>query len=264
MRRSGYLMILVSQFPNSHKILPRMLLGRCWPGGVQATHDVKFITTSPHNLGFPARRPRELAVALNRATLVWTGPPQSGIQRDFENRLGLACAHTGDDIMVASPAEALAEAKFLARRQGNQVFALEGLSASDYVRLCGTAGQQSRFAGYEQERCAKHGEVAAAWLADLEQNPGRGASTAGAEWPTNLTHGSVCSWRHRRLATMAEYWCSMGYHMHKDATTSSFGLCPLEPLLRSVPHPAQHLLLGNGLHLASQLAWMVYVVALDR
>ena len=224
---------------------------------------MKFITTSPHHLGFPTRRPRELAVALNRATVVWTGPPQCDIQRDFEARFAMACTHTGDDIMVASPAEALAEAKLRAQRQGNQVSALEGLSAHEYVCLCGTAGQQRRFVSYEAERVAKQGAVAAAWFADLEQNPGRGACTAGPEWPTNLTHGSVCSWRHRRLATMAEYWCSMGYHMHNAATTSSFSLCPLEPLLRDVPHPSQHLLLGNGLHLATQLAWMVYVFASD-
>ena len=99
---------------------------------------------------------------------------------------------------------------------------------------------------------------------DLDHWPKRKGSTGGRDWPVQLTHCCIASvgeapedWR---IAAGVEYFGALGFHVHGHLA-NSFGVSKHLKYLAALPICQQKLLAGNAMHLATQSAWMVYVLS---
>eukprot|EP00971_Amphidinium_carterae_P225727 4476906-Amphidinium_carterae.1 len=88
---------------------------------------------------------------------------------------------------------------------------------------------------------------------------------AGDCWPTQLTHGTLLAWSQKdgksnwEIATCAEHLGALGFRMHNDDAV--FPLSNWKPVLATFESTQVKKLSGNGMHLQTQLAWMLYVLA---
>ena len=62
---------------------------------LHSTHTVLRLLVKPNELGYPVRRARSYVIAVNKATLEWTGPPQDEAQTSIPPADGkaLSCWH---------------------------------------------------------------------------------------------------------------------------------------------------------------------------
>ena len=149
------------------------------------THEVLSITACPQMLGWPVRRTRVFSAGVNRSSMVWLGPTDPDeLQRHFESFFKCTMNVTADCFLVASDSEIHAEQRRLAKLRGHCVSADSSAVLMPKHQVY-APGQLLRFQGYDEKRPTG----SSTWFADLEQAPGRGASTPGVIIPSMLTHG---------------------------------------------------------------------------
>jgi len=100
--------------------------------------------------------------------------------------------------------------------------------------------------------------IGGAFLADVQQWPGT-AVGSGPLFPTQLTHGSIVSWQHQRLARAMEHVAAQGFHVY-PVDGCSFQ-SPLRPALQEMTESSVKKLSGNGWCLPVLASWMLYVWA---
>ena len=108
--------------------------------------------------------------------------------------------------------------------------------------------------------------LAGMMMADLEQNPGFGASS-GPLWPVQLTHGQVvCMHRQQdgsmdwRLATPLEHFTSQGFHV-LPPVQQDFKADAMVEALKGMSPSKLKMLAGNGQHLPVMSAWIFYILS---
>ena len=216
------------------------------------------IVAGPQTLGWPVRRPRCFGCGLNRATLAWTGPPQAQIQKNFDSFFAAAVEVSADCFLVASPEEVLQEQRRLASNRGITL-PPQALGSSVKREHLYAPGQLLRWKDYEKLRSEAPGSPQS-WFADLEQSPQAGASTPGVVMPCMLTHGTIHAWSVDRPVTGLELYLAHGWNVYPEKTGQQLG-CQITSDLRKLRVSCQKTLLGNGWHLPSISAWILYCVA---
>eukprot|EP00971_Amphidinium_carterae_P288090 5719376-Amphidinium_carterae.1 len=235
---------------------------------LSSTHRCLSVRVGPELLGWPHRRMRVLGAAVNLKTMVWVGPDtQAEIAADFAARFHRSCCLPGSVFLQASEDERFEEYRFYAERQKNthSIAELKAMSKEQLLRKILPPGGVARF--YEWLAYGQtHGlsSLGGDFIFDCDHHPGSKGSTAGAEVPVNLTHGMVFAVSNFevesfRLLLAFEQLSAMGVHVY-DGMCRDFAQSPLVPALRTLSPIQVKQVLGNGMHLATQSAFMVYVL----
>ena len=133
-------------------------------------HTVVHVITGPEYLGWPAKRRRLNATAVNNATLVWTGPAtQADVQKDFERRFYYANSVDGECLFCETEEAVLDEYVKLAARQRNMTTPAELKQMSAPLELT----TQNTIIHAERLIRARQAGIGLAWVAwaNLEIRP---------------------------------------------------------------------------------------------
>lgn len=114
-------------------------------------------------------------------------------------------------------------------------------------------GQLNRLSGQQEGVWAEH---VPAYLVDLEQNPGTRADWSGANFPCQLTHGTVFSITKGRLVLAAGSLLANGWSIMNHPSRFS---SPLSHLLSTLAEHELKFLSGIGMALQALGAWFLYV-----
>jgi len=135
------------------------------------------------------------------------------------------------------------------------------LSPENLLEMIVPPGCVLRLKEWQQHR-QEHG-LSGPFMCDIEHHAGGKGTTAGSDWPVQLTHGHVMSiseagaWR---LALGTEHFSALGFRMHLSPD-SKLPVTKLKPILGGLAPAQQKLLAGNGMHLVTQCAWQMYVLS---
>ena len=241
--------------------------------GDDSVHVVS-ITTGPELFGWPTKRLRKLSAVVNKRTWCWLGPEtHDGIQADFAGRFYKGAQCDGSALLNAPRSHQMQECAELAQERRFSVTA-EGCGLVTKTSLLGMLlppGGIDRLFEWDVKRKSQLGDSAGVFMCDAEQTSA--GSTGGLDWPVQLTHGMIfmlmpggdpeaSTWGplNWRLATGLEHLGAMGFRVFDD----ELGPCRLSKLMDPLKMAApRHLkmLCGNGMHLTTQGAFMLYVLS---
>ena len=249
---------------------PRYPFETAFSAVLQDTHVCLSVNVGPELLGWPHRRLRLLGVALNRRTVQWLGPQTAqGIAKDFAKRFHRAVTLSGDVFCMAPEQDVRNEYVMLARRQKNYITARQAQSEHpmNLLRMLVPPGGVQRFhewlqAGQQQQLSS----IGGAFLFDADYRPNTKGSMGGSDMPVSLRHGTVMAvkgyqpstWR---ILLAAEHMAAMGFHMFPQMHGEGrYKISSMRDIISWMPPQRVKCLLGNGMHLATQGAWMLYVL----
>ena len=227
-------------------------------------HEIFNLVTGPEVMGWPVRRQRMLMAGINRKRMKYVGP--SNYVEDFTRRFNKAMQLTGD-VFFQAPAELRAqEYSELARGRKFQVTPEDALEFG----ACGMSrlfefmlppGAMLRLQQYQALRAEHPAEV---FIADVDHNANSKGSSAGTVWPVQLTHGTVvviaANIEDSRVAVGLEHFAAMGFNIFPPQGCA-LPRSPLYGVLQDLTHRQKKYLAGNGMHLATQAAWMLYILS---
>lgn len=209
-----------------------------------------------------------LSAMLSNASVVWVGPAIDDVQADFDRRFNRGCSLEGKDLLVASEQERFEEMLRMANEKKFNISleALQGMSPSDRMMTIFSPGMIGSYQEWRRWHCAKFPGTANV-MVDIDHHPAKRGCSGGVDWPTQLTHGHIISLAQEDgdgwiLATAKKHFGALGFVMH-PVEGSVFGRSPLANVSDALELPAPHLKLlsGNGMHLHTQAAWMMYVLS---
>eukprot|EP00435_Cladocopium_sp_Y103_P067844 s676_g30.t1 len=221
--------------------------------------------------GWPHRRTRVLAAAVNNLTLDWHGSQDNDeLQEEYARRFHRQMVSAGDLLLQADEKERIHEMMKIAVARKNNVTVGEMtqiVQSQDHDKLSSLVfppGGIQRMNGWIQLYQEKLKETAKlrAFLCDVDHSP------AGGElWPTQLTHGSVLSLRQNGdqttwlLATAKEHLGALGWRMFGDSPI--FPKSKMAKVLDNLDFSPSQVkqLSGNSMHLRTQLAFMMFAIA---
>ena len=219
------------------------------------THWCKTVRADPKRMGHPARRPRVLTAGFNHRVR-WLG--QDEVQADFDRLFSEDVMLLGDEYFMAESDDVRSDQQALAKNRKVWMKTQGILTGSDHLDIL-APGSQRRWKAHDEYRQILR--PSPSHVADIMQNrPDRGGtSVPGPLWPTQLTGSVVWSWRRQRVACKMEHLAAMGVHAFDAEAMSEFGISPIAEMFRDMPRHHVIRMCGNGMHLATQLAWMAYV-----
>ena len=247
---------------------PRYPVQTAFVDALQDTHKCLHIMLGPEMMGWPHRRKRLLAAGVCLSTTVWCGPDDMDeLAADFSDRFHRSVAVSGDIFAMACSEEVAEEYVHFAHKQGHFLdkAAIQQMGKDDLLRALLPAGGVQRYKEWlqhgEQEQL---GSLGGSFLFDVDHHPNTRGVSGGSHVPTHLRHGTVMmvrnfepsSWR---LLLGLEHFASMGFHIYPQMC-GVFAATPMLPTLHSLSPEQLKRLLGNGMHLATQAAWMCYVL----
>ena len=231
---------------------------------LEKSHTVRSVISCPTHLGFPSKRERFFGAAINKKTLLWLGPSQDEVGKDFDKFCGRSCELSGRAYLQAPPAEIHNMVQIIAHGRktslphfykGNKKTAA---SMIDVLPKLLPPGACSRVGDYERQRRETRGTgTDSAYFVDLDHNPGKGP-TAGAHWPCMLTHNSIYSFPDERLVTEGECFSAMGVDWY-PRLSGTRACSQLKDHLQMLSRADQRFLAGNSIHIPSAMAWMLYI-----
>lgn len=242
-----------ARFPVQSKLAERL----------SETHDVIWIITGPEQLGWPHRRPRMFCAGINKSTLSWVGPDKDAIQQKFDEKFCRQTQLTGDSLLCAPEEEMYKHYQDLARIQGHHVSTddFKALSSEGLLEAILAPGQLQIYSEYAAAK-SKLQSLGGALIADLGQHP-HTASTAGPDWPCQLTHGTVISFSHghgqHRVASGLEHLGAQGFHLF-PSTTKDYPVSKMRGIYDTLRFREQKHISGNGMHLAVVASWLSFVL----
>ena len=206
-----------------------------------------------------------LAFINNKSTTKWVGP--ADYARDFAARFHKAGVLQGTDLFWESD-EARAEYYVaVARSRSNnlQKDDVKHMKEEDLLLLLLPPGGIARLEEWRVWRDDKFGKQQVV-IADLDHHPGC-RFTGGTDWPVQLTHGTVCligpEKSYMKLATTMEHLQAMGFpcrQVNGNAPTA-FPEPAIVDILKQLDMRKQKVVAGNGMHLVTQTAWMLYCLS---
>jgi hypothetical protein len=222
--------------------------------------DCRHIVDGPELHGWPHKRQRCLAVALNKSKVKWVGPEDHA--SDFADRFHRACVMRGADLFTATDSERYERYCSMAagRKFKLTMQDMGRVSKDDLLEMILPPGGIERLREWQEWR-GNNFSGDEKVVCDLDHHPAS-KCTGGTDWPVQLTHGTVVligsgkdDWK---MATGLEHLGALGLHVHSTVDTSLFGRSPLVDILSKLEARQQKLLAGNGMHLLTQCAWMLY------
>lgn len=240
---------------------PRYLVNEQLVDPLKSCSKVLHIFDGPELHGWPHRRKRVLSCILNRRLVKWVGPED--YQSDFSRRFHKAVQLDGGILMAAPPHERDQAYVAMARARKNQLHekTLHKISRSRLLELLVPPGCIERFTRWKEFRDKKGFDTSRAFMCDLDQAPGCKGSVGGYDWPVQLTHGMIMriqgdnDWT---FAVPSDHLTALGFHMHVEPQ-QGWGVSPLQRIVSALTPAQVKTLTGNGMHLATQCAWMMYV-----
>jgi hypothetical protein len=224
---------------------------------------VVSIVTGPELFGWPCKRLRKLTAMINKGSLVWLGPDD--ISQDFGERFHKATALDGEILFMAPDDERHLEYSKLA---ATRFFKLNpehvaNTPKRDLLQMLLPPGAIARLAEW-REASPKLQSENGVLICDVDHSI-RAGSQGGADWPVQLTHGSIMCLKgddadNWNLATGLEHFTAMGFRMHQPEL-GKFGLSKLRDIIADLPPYKQKALIGNGMHLLTQCSFMLYILA---
>ncbi|CAE7249881.1 unnamed protein product [Symbiodinium sp. CCMP2592] len=226
--------------------------------------------------GWPHRRRRVLAVAVNKRTAAWVGETDlRTLQEEYARRFYRQMCSTGELLMLASDEERIREMTAIAVGRKNNVSTeavaelVEKRDMDQLACLLFPPGGVRRLAEWQDVFLEKKAEAPRlrAFLCDVDHAVG---PCGGELWPTQLTHGSIISFQQGdegggskppwRLATSREHLSALGWRMHGGSNL--FPVSHMATVLQNLElTPAQvKVLAGNSMHLRTQMAFMLYAL----
>ena len=229
-----------------------------------------WVVAGSHYMGFPALRERVLGALLNRKTVRWCGPAeQKDIEREFTQLFSKSVEMSGGSLLTDTDEERWAKYVRMAdnrhKRSGRtfSVAELQALDSWELLMVIAPPGTNQRldewYTHMEQCHPMMPGE---AFLCDIDHHPNT-RSTGGREFPSQLTHGTIMAITAReqwKIATIREHLSAQGFHA-LPAQCEHFVECPVVKILHdlNLKDGEMKALCGNGMHLQTQAAWMLYV-----
>ena len=230
-----------------------------------------WVVAGSQYMGFPSLRERVLGVLLNRKTVKWMGPAtQEQVEVEFTELFARSVQMPGG-ALIADSEEArwnmyLRMANNRHRRSGRTftVYELQQMEHWELLMTLGPPGCNQRFGEWIAHMQATHpimpGEP---YICDLDHRPNT-RSSGGREFPSQLTHGTIMSILERdnwKIATPLEHLGALGVHSLPEYCRDF----PESPVVRSMRNAelnekSMKELCGNGMHLQTQAAWMLYVL----
>ncbi len=227
---------------------------------LKGTHEVKFVVTCPTDLGFPMRRRRTFSFGFNVQRWEWHGPiSQEAIQADFDANFGSVCQLAGDLYLVEADAAIHSFIESTAARRGRRLPAdYREKSMRDLLPYLLPPGALVRLGQYEKCREDKQ-SLDGCFMADLDHNVDCGPAP-GPELPSLDTHPNIFSFKAGRLALGSELLAAQGVDMF-DCNSGRRGLSPLKPVFDQLGESERRFLAGNGIHIPSFAAWLLYALS---
>ncbi|CAE7239963.1 unnamed protein product [Symbiodinium sp. CCMP2456] len=229
--------------------------------------------------GWPHRRRRVLAVAVNKRTAAWVGETGlSTLQEQYARRFYRQMSSTGEMLMMASDEERIKEMTAIAVGRKNNVNAKDIAELVEKKDMDGLAcllfppGGVKRLGEWQGLYMDKKIETPRlrAFLCDVDHAVGGKGPCGGELWPTQLTHGSIISFQRSfhdgdskpawRLATAKEHLSALGWRMYGGSNL--FPVSHMSTVLTNLQlTPSQvKVLAGNSMHLRTQMAFMLYAM----
>ncbi|CAE7871568.1 unnamed protein product [Symbiodinium necroappetens] len=229
--------------------------------------------------GWPNRRKRILACAVNKRTAVWHGDGSVlELQKDYSKRFYRQMAATGELLFQATTEDRLQEMVGLAVARKNNVSLAEmqqHLAARDAPKVFslllppGGIVRMKDWMQLFQDKKRECPELRA-FLCDVDHIVGGKGPCGGELWPTQLTHGHVMAFSLGEteeqgvsfvLATAQEHLLALGWRTFGvSSIIPKSKLCAvIDNLKLSSSHIKQ--LAGNSMNLRTQLAFMLYAIA---
>ena len=224
---------------------------------------VVHICVCPNMLGWPARRMRMYATAINLDKLVWVGPSAFDAQQVADDFLKMF----GARVCVEADLFANLDSPENRQKYRMNLANMRGIFSGDHSTLdLLPPDAQRRLHGYMDMLPSSRG-LGGCCVADLSQNPSKRARIG--PWFGACTRSSMfCSLtaaKHEQgpyMFTPAEIsfangWPSVAVH-GPDGTASVFEKT-LPGCMKALTARQASLLCGNGMHLHTLAAWLMYV-----
>ena len=221
-------------------------------------HNMLSIVVGPEDLGWPVLRKRKLTVGYNPKTLIWMGPHQDHIQRDFMMKFHRGRACDGDVFYQDSDGHIREEYQFAARKRSvNLDLRPEEWQKFDPASVL-TLGAKRRLLNHEHIlehalASLEGAEAAKTYISDVQQSGT--FTTIGEELGCLATHGTHWNHSRGRWLTAWEALAAQGC----DVLRGRRSTCLVKHQLERVSIPERMHMAGNGQHLHAMMAWVTYV-----
>ena len=221
---------------------------------MQSLHDVKYVTVSPCELGFPTRRRRMFSFGFDRSKWIWVGPETAaGVQGGFLEMFGKSSVLSGDVYAFATDDEIHSWVEERARRRNSVLPAgFKEMPMRQYLHHLLPPGAMLRLANYGSLRAERAG-ITGSFFAPLDHSVDCGPR-CGPLIPSLDTHANIFSWTHDRLLLPQELLQAQGITMCSGGTGQSRS--PLAEVLMKFNDTELRLFAGNSLHVPTFAAWM--------
>ena len=222
------------------------------------------INTGPQVIGEPHLRQRVHLFGYNKQTSVWLGPSDDDkVQADFDRRFQRTVEMTGDAFMMLPQSTRRLHLQRLAAVQGHCNPDIDALTAQGAHALLMTVLPFCQFRAWEgyinTPACQAAWSEGKAFICDVEQTPS-GCSSAGPDWPSQLTHGRfIASFPDGsvKIAHPLEHLQAMGWNTCSNEAPKT----SLLPLLMPLSEGKLQKMCGNSMSLPVEAAWMLYCLA---
>jgi len=101
-------------------------------------------------------------------------------------------------------------------------------------------------------------DLGGGFLCDVEQWPKAGRSEAGPFFPCQLTHGTICDLKFKRVALGSDHLVANGWHLHRKLSSEYYFPCA-DFFRKRLSNEEQKMVAGNGQSLPAIAAWYMYV-----
>ena len=229
-------------------------------------HSIIHLSVGSELLGWPTKRRRLLACALNNRTMMWVGlGTQAAIEKDFTERFHKGIMTSGNVFFQDDDASRHKEYVSLAEVQKHKLDPekIASMDKMELLEMLLPPGGRARFDEWHERRGTVE-SVGGNMLVHLGQHFGH--ACGGTDWPAQLTRCIITSiprdttqWK---IATAMEHLGAMGLHVF-PSTTTTFPVSKLHTTLQKLGIKFQDIktIAGNGMHLATQSAFMLYVLS---
>jgi hypothetical protein len=228
---------------------------------LQPEYKLISLVTCPGRMGWPSPRQRLLCSALRYETVIWLGPDtDEEVEKHFHSIFGARVLLEGDVWACLDSEVNIDNARQkLARTRGIYNTDLLNISLETILPPSG----KLRCRDY-RAMMPDHSGHGGAFIADLGQNPQKRA-VCGAWLPTNRRHCLPCSFTAsgkypEHLFTVRELEFSHGWPVFPTLSPTALTKC-LNPTMETLKHSSRLSMVGNGMHLATLMAWSLYIAA---
>eukprot|EP00971_Amphidinium_carterae_P241085 4786421-Amphidinium_carterae.1 len=213
---------------------------------LESDYVCRYLVFGPEDMGFPVQRRRLVFFAVRKSHFTWVGPSQDEIARNFMQIFQRKAVLTADDLITDTDKNQMSMWKRLGQRRVCFISDTAKREELDLKPLL-TQRESARFDEYKKlyDNAVAENPSLPCFVVDLHQNPQHRARCSSSGLFTQVSHGLVYSFSRHWLYTPLEL-------------LQAHCWSPPETFLEQFTVTDLHKLTGNGMHLASMSAWLVF------